>query len=187
MNHKNVQWAITCHQAGRVSRLHTVPHLQHYNNGQHCYMVTVIVYELAKANDLSSDTTMRLMQAALAHDAPEAITGDIPAPIKRESGELKRALDFLEEEWFVANCPDDWLDSLANKFPERDYALLKAADSIELLMFCVEERALGNTNIAGVYGRALEYVLQSIDDFPKLRGIPELLQAIQTRWKQLSL
>ena len=48
--------------------------------------------------------------AALYHDAPEIITGDMPTPVKYHSPALRDAYKALETE-SVRSCPQNWLQS----------------------------------------------------------------------------
>lgn len=95
--------------------------------------------------------------AALYHDAPEIITGDMPTPVKYYNGALRKAyaeVEAVARDRLLALLPADLqpvYDPLLSEgrtgSPE-DQALIplvKAADKLSALIKCVEERRMGNT------------------------------------------
>ena len=95
-----------------------------------------------------------LALAALYHDAPEILTGDMPTPIKYHSGEITAAYREVER---AAS------DKLVNMLPvefRREFAplisgdvgedlapLLKCADRLSAYIKCVEERKAGEPRV----------------------------------------
>ncbi|MBR1660117.1 MAG: 5'-deoxynucleotidase [Oscillospiraceae bacterium] len=92
-----------------------------------------------------------LAVAALYHDAPEILTGDLPTPVKYHGRELKRAYDEIEElavEKLLSALPPELRPAYrrcltASQRPE-EYRLVKAADRLSAYIKCVEERRAGN-------------------------------------------
>ena len=70
--------------------------------------------------------------AALYHDAPEIITGDMPTPVKYHSAALRDAYKALE------TCMD------GSALTAEEHRLLKAADRLSALIKCTEEQRSGN-------------------------------------------
>lgn len=94
----------------------------------------------------------RVAAAALYHDAPEIITGDLPTPVKYRSAEMKEAyrqierqaqqelLDMLPEPLRPALRPA----LLGEGLTETERRLLKAADRLSAIIKCLTEQASGN-------------------------------------------
>ena len=124
------------------------------NVQEHSHMVAVLAHALGvirrdvfhKPCDVGT-----LVCAALYHDAPEILTGDLPTPIKYHSQDITRAYQEVER---VAS------DKLVNMLPvgiQNEFAplisgevgkdlkpLLKCADRLSAYIKCVEERKAGN-------------------------------------------
>lgn len=82
-----------------------------------------------------------LLAAAICHDLPEAVTGDIPSPAKRSwTNSAKAALE--ETETYLLKKHD--LDYTLSTDEQR---LLKVADVFDGLMFCIEEVNRGNREV----------------------------------------
>lgn len=126
--------------AGEVKRLHTVPTLRTQTVGQHVYGSQVIAVELmnrAMVEDHEVSAASVLL-SLLMHDAPEVDTGDVPAPTKRKSLEVAKALDEMEAEFY---------DRMRVELPslnELENDIVKASDVLDLMMTCVRERQMGN-------------------------------------------
>jgi len=146
-------------QGGRVRRYHTVDLVRPQTVAEHVYGVMSIIMVLTRHRPSPA-----LMIAALAHDAPEAVTGDIPAPTKRLMRQWGDGDKDIIEEWerevFMEAGVTEALDAQDALYPgERD--LLKKADMLEGLRYCQREYNLGNTAIAPIAERYVEYLLAS--------------------------
>ncbi|HIY11777.1 MAG TPA: 5'-deoxynucleotidase [Candidatus Anaerofilum excrementigallinarum] len=90
--------------------------------------------------------------AALYHDAPEILTGDLPTPVKYRSQAMREAYDTLEAESIVtlrAALPGPLEEELApylsgGLLTEKERQLLKAADRLSALIKCMEEAQNGS-------------------------------------------
>lgn len=88
----------------------------------------------------------RLLAAAIVHDWPECVTGDIPSPAKKAWSRSARAeLQRLEDELLQAHGFAH--PGQLNADEERK---LKMADIFDGLMFCIEEMNRGNREIETV-------------------------------------
>tara|TARA_Y100001973_G_C5147548_1_gene306251 strand:- start:43 stop:423 length:381 start_codon:yes stop_codon:yes gene_type:complete len=102
--------------------------------------------------DLWPDSRAALFHAALLHDVPEQLIGDVPSPTKWAHPRLAKELDLAEESFW---------DTVGVKFPAlttEEQLQLKIADMMELLWYCIEEERLGNKNFKEVFVRGVEYV-----------------------------
>ena len=99
--------------------------------------------------DIRPDT---VAAAALYHDAPEIITGDMPTPVKYSSPTLRDAYKALENEsvrCMTGLLPDELSEELSpfisgELLTAEEKRLLKAADRLSALIKCTEEQRSGN-------------------------------------------
>jgi 5'-deoxynucleotidase len=125
------------------------------NLQEHSLQVAMLAHALAVIRNARFGGTLRPERAAtlaLYHDAAEVITGDIVAPIKHFSPEIKNAHRAIED---VANrrlegmLPADLathfrplLFPAANDAAE--WAIVKSADKLSAYLKCLEELRAGN-------------------------------------------
>ena len=97
--------------------------------------------------DIRPDT---VAAAALYHDAPEILTGDMPTPIKYDNPAIQQAYKQVEsvaEETLLSMLPDDLREEFrpAITIPDENIrAVVKAADKLSAYLKCVEEVKSGN-------------------------------------------
>lgn len=94
--------------------------------------------------------------AALYHDAPEILTGDMPTPVKYKNEALRTAYKAVEAESAraiasllppeLAGVGESYLTGAVLNEAER--RLLKAADRLSALIKCMEEDGAGNREFA---------------------------------------
>jgi len=105
--------------------------------------------------------------AALFHDAPEILTGDMPAPVKYHNPEIRNAYRSVEDAALMSllhMLPEEIqpeyrvLFSFEAQQPQL-YALVKAADKISAYSKCVEELKCGNQE----FEKAARQLKASID------------------------
>ena len=90
--------------------------------------------------------------AALYHDAPEIMTGDMPTPVKYKNERLRAAYKALEEEsacQMAQLLPPALRGEMAGYLTGRclsdgEKRILKAADRLSALIKCTEEVQAGN-------------------------------------------
>jgi hypothetical protein len=106
-----------------VHRWHTNPHLARMlqTNAQHSGSMAALALELWP--DCSRD----LLKACILHDAPEAVTGDMPWGAKRDPA-IKAAMHHAEDQAAMVNGWTFWTD-------EVDTARLKFLDLLEAWRF----------------------------------------------------
>lgn len=138
------------------------------NVQEHSHMVAVLAHALGVIRrDVFHEScdTGTLVCAALYHDAPEILTGDMPTPIKYHSAEITDAYHEVER---VAS------DKLVNMLPvglQSEFAplisgevggdlkpLLKCADRLSAYIKCVEERKAGNLEFLSAERQTLERI-----------------------------
>lgn len=118
-------------EAFEVERCHTHPHALRYSVGHHSAGVASLVIQ-TWLEEFGELPRAELITAALDHDKPELVTGDIPSPSKTLMG--TRALGTVE------NRVLGWLTpGLHISLTGREQEWLEAADAMELYLWCMEE------------------------------------------------
>ena len=149
------------------------------NVQEHSHMVAVLAHALAVIRrDVfggTADPGLAAM-AALYHDAPEILTGDLPTPIKYYDPKIRDAYRKVEE-FSAGKLLDTLPDALRPAFApllREDYdpdtkALVKAADKLSAHIKCLEELKAGNTEFQQAARQTLEalkgYGLPEVDYF----------------------
>ena len=123
------------------------------NVEEHSYEVAVLAHALSVIGrdvfhkDLDPDKTAA---AALFHDAPEIITGDLPTPIKYFNPDIKGAYKQVEQiscQRLLSMLPQALRESYTPLLFEDDpqvSQIVKAADKLSAYIKCVEELKAGN-------------------------------------------
>ena len=126
------------------------------NISEHSHMTAVLAHALALIRrdilNLPAPDPDRCAVAALYHDAPEIITGDMPTPVKYHSPALRDAYKALETESvrsMAALLPAELAAELTpymdgSALTAEEHRLLKAADRLSALIKCTEEQRSGN-------------------------------------------
>ena len=134
------------------------------NVEEHSYEVAVLAHALAVIGrdvlqkDVSPD---RVATAALFHDAPEIITGDMPTPIKYYNPELKHAYKQVEavaQNKLLSMLPPELVPAYEPLVRESDDTIrtyVKAADKLAAWLKCQEELIAGNTEFKRAAGETL--------------------------------
>ena len=134
------------------------------NVEEHSYEVAVLSHALAVIGrdvfhkELDPDKTAA---AALFHDAPEIITGDMPTPIKYYNPELKTAYKRVEavaQDKLLSMLPPELVPAYEPLVREADPEVrhyVKAADKLAAWLKCQEELKAGNSEFKKAAGETL--------------------------------
>ena len=153
----------------QVRRFHTVPTVQVNTVGHHSHGVAMLAWGITQGQ-----ASAALLMAALTHDLGEQVIGDIPSPTKRALGPIgMEAINEME---------DRTLRSAGYAFPLTavENNILKLADCLDGMLFCIGERILGNRNIEVVFIRFASYINQ----LPAPDGAAEILAQINALWEE---
>ena len=137
--------------AGAVKRYHVKRTHRTQTIAEHTFGMLMLVKQVTDIR-ATDERKVALYEAILHHDLPELFTGDVPAPIKRVHPELGPLMNSIEE-----GLAPLYMDA-GDLLPE-DAVLLKWADRMELVMWCLEEVRLGNTNMIPTVARGLGWIL----------------------------
>lgn len=139
------------------------------NVEEHSYEVAVLAHALAVVGqeifhkDVNPD---RVATAALFHDAPEIITGDLPTPIKYFNPAIKSAYDQVEavaQDKLLGMLPPELTEAYTPLLRVEDpeaRCYIKAADKLAAWLKCLEERKAGNREFV----QAEEETLHALKD-----------------------
>ena len=145
------------------------------NVEEHSYEVAVLAHALAVIGrdvfhkDLDPD---KAAVAALFHDAPEIITGDMPTPIKYYNPDIKtayRQVEAVAQDKLLSMLPGELIPAYEPLVRESDGQVrryVKAADKLSAYIKCVEELKAGNTE----FKKAAEQTRAALEDM----GMEEL-------------
>ena len=145
------------------------------NVQEHSHMVAVIAHALGvirrEVFGRECDPNA-IAAAALFHDAPEIITGDMPTPVKYHSGALTAAYKEVERgaaEKLVSMLPVELRGAyeplISGDVGEENEQLVKAADRLSAYIKCIEERKAGNLEFLSAERQTLERI--------RSMGLPE--------------
>ena len=136
-----------------ISRWSLMRSVRSENVAEHSYHVSVLAHALAViARDVfkKSVDPGRVCAAALYHDMPEIITGDLPTPVKYHDPEIKSAYKRIEREAaerLLGYLSDDIKGGISEAVLEEDaeiVRLIRAADKLDAYIKCIEEKNAGN-------------------------------------------
>jgi len=152
--------------------------------GLHSYNVANLVILLFP------DCRKELVVAAVRHDSPEWVTGDPPSTAKRRVPGLKEALDDYERDV----CRAVGLSMPTADLIGEEKRQLKIADYLDGMMYCIQERRMGNTYIDPVFRVFHEYVQPFLWSFDPVNGDPrpdyptanELFCELQKQWEDIT-
>ncbi len=122
-------------EAGAVQRRHTGHRSRPYDVAQHSFNAVSLLLILYKG-----EPSVSLIKAVMWHDCAERWVGDIPAPIKSDFPDLKKAYEDAEEQILKKL-------NLLPFLSAHERMWLRAIDTLELWMWCREELAMGNPTV----------------------------------------
>lgn len=129
-------------EGAEVERAHTVPHVGEYSVGKHSHAVAMLLIEL------KPNVSANLLKAAILHDLHEVHTGDVPS--------FAKTPDFRHKEAVISTAIGADID-LTDE--ERDW--LHSADVLELLFWCRDQLALGNSQVLRIQGNVTKWFMDN--------------------------
>lgn len=136
--------------AGAVTRYHAKRTHRSQTVAEHTFGILMLLKQVMNPT-WPPHGLWRIYEAALHHDLPELFTGDVPAPIKRAHPDLGPLMESIEEG--LAPLYQDF------GLSEEEAALLKWADRMELVLWCLEEYRMGNTYMGDTVRRGMGWII----------------------------
>lgn len=151
-----------------VWRYSSIPVVAYENTAEHSFYVAI--YAAMIHLEISTDESIlgAIVMAAIMHDVPEAVTGDIVRPFKYSSEELRKEVNAAEQRllgrvpWRIRNLfsASDRMSTMEGPDGEEigDYVetVVKAADFLSLFQYMRREAAKGNLEIIPFYNRMVQ-------------------------------
>jgi 5'-deoxynucleotidase YfbR-like HD superfamily hydrolase len=168
------------YDAGTVKRFHCHPAGVQQTIAEHVYGSLLVATELVGMNrkraaeEGLSISLEKIYGALLIHDAPELETGDIPAPTKRASEQLRCAIAGMEANFY---------DRLQIKVPDLNRVeedIVHASDTLDLIFTTLRAREHGNRHPK--LERILENAFDYLEELRHLAGIDEFAYYLSERW-----
>jgi 5'-deoxynucleotidase YfbR-like HD superfamily hydrolase len=156
-------------RGGRVQRYHTCDFTLKQTVAEHSYGVAWICHILRP------NARKELILAALAHDIGEQATGDVRADAKKSSRVLKEELDRIE-----ARFLEERKLAFEAFLSEEERRVLKFADILDGMIFCLREKLSGSLMADPIYGRFREYLLALEPE----EDVRELAENIYQLWEE---
>jgi 5'-deoxynucleotidase len=130
------------------------PRIRQESVAEHSYWVALIVSYLMISKGKLGEAAA-YAAAALFHDAEEAVTGDLPSPVKRG-----RAWKDVEEAALDEIVGDGAM--VINRSAE-SHKFIKMADTVSALLVADEEVKMGNTMFAQIRGELIKVAYGYMD------------------------
>lgn len=142
MNFKKIENLLKMKQ---IQRLPNVPHHRGYNILEHGFVVGMLFRWFASQEDVAYD--INIWDKVLMHDYAESFTGDLNYCVKNFNETTAKAWGVIENEVCSGDATlkpysDEAIKACMN---DRQYRLFKICDYLDLWIFCMQEKALGNT------------------------------------------
>lgn len=177
-----------------IRRWSLMRNTQQENDAEHSLQVAMIAHAIAVigrnryGRDVDPEHVLAL---AVYHDASEAVTGDLPTPVKYHSAELRDAYHRFEDiaaDRLLSMLPDDMKPSFSQclkQEPGYERSIVKAADRISACIKCIEEQRAGNHE----FDYAAANVRASLDatDLPEVKDfLTDFLPAFELTLDELN-
>ena len=155
-----------------IRRWGLMRNIEQENDMEHSMQTAMIAHGLAVLGNrrygrqVNPETVVTM---ALYHDASEALTGDLPTPVKYKNPEMQSAYQEIENrarQRLITMLPADMQADFAPYIQPDEtsecWQLVKAADRISAYLKCLTEEKLGN----GEFAKAKETILASLKAIP---------------------
>jgi 5'-deoxynucleotidase YfbR-like HD superfamily hydrolase len=169
MLNDNSETYLSIRDGYNVQRWHTQRRIRQETVGHHTASLAALV--------LMFDPSCRkeVLVEALMHDVAEVETGDTPATVKSWDEKVRKALDWLEDNFRTAKkIPSPKLD------PE-EIKLLAFCDRVESLLSAAEEVRMGNSYAKGLKANAVSILINMEVPTTWHDKAMELLSAVEGR------
>lgn len=158
-------------RGGKTKRFHTADTLTSQTVAEHSFGVAWLCHLLYPT------ARKELLLAALSHDLAEHRVGDVSSVVKKANPSLRDTLQSMEER-LLHEHGFNFEDGLT----EYEAKVLKMADLIDGMLFCLRERAMGSRMVLEIYENFYNYVQQREPD----ERVGDVINAINNMWKELN-
>ena len=164
------------HRMKYITRWGLMRNTRYENLKEHSFDVAVVAHGLATIGNCyygKNYNADEIAMSAMFHDANEAITGDMPTPVKYGNPAIRKAYKELEAQAvqrILCMLPEELEKEYVHYFyiaDEKEKQIVKAADKISAYIKCLEEERAGNDD----FSTAQKTLKKAIDkyDLPEVR------------------
>jgi 5'-deoxynucleotidase YfbR-like HD superfamily hydrolase len=159
------------HDAGRTRRFHSISFSRVQTIGEHSWNVAQLLRYLWPS------CSHELLLAALDHDVPERLTGDIPSPFKKQLGvEFKDLIIKIERE-----IEEELGLSFHHELTDEEKHQLAVVDVLDFILAAKNEVIHGNTHrdVFNTMKRGISYLEEQLSnekDGEVIRKIYQLME-----------
>lgn len=133
-------------EASHVERMHTLPHHGTYTVGQHSFDMAMMLLAL------HPNPSANLLQACLFGQLHERYTGNVPARMKEQDGEIGKRFAVIERRA---------QEKIGTFIPltEEEQQWYRALDVAETYLWCKDQLAMGNQHTLQVLKEQCDWLL----------------------------
>ena len=164
-------------EGGAVKRYHAKNTIQQETVGLHSYQVAWLIDYLME----DSPRKAIVLMAGLQHDITEAVTGDMPGPTKaalNSKGDFSRLENKTLEDFGHRNYVEELLIE--------ELRVLSLADYAAGLLFCIQERNMGNKFMVECYDNYMK-VIDRLLNIRCSAKEADLVQFLTRKWKEANV
>ena len=159
-----------------IERLSSTFKIRSYSLAEHSYYIGILFIKLAELESINLNP--KDIETVLTHDFMETYTGDLVSTAKNLSGETSNWWNQIEfkiaEVYDIKKYTDAGIMSMLG-VGSRKYNLFKLCDILDLYLFSLEERQLGNNTkgIIRVYDVCRKEIFEicDVNDFKRIVDI----------------
>ncbi len=153
----------------QIKRYHATPLHQNETVAEHSFYVAMIARSLCGLLEESGTkvNTLEVVDKALIHDIEEMFSGDIIQPFKHANPRLKKLIGELNTK-FVEKAFEGLPKQMAAHFKnlwaeyhegrELEDKIVKVADILSLIAYCLEQIKLGNTYMVEILNNGVRLI-----------------------------
>ena len=151
-----------------IQRYNTTPVAIRESVAEHSYFVTMYVWMLCEylIDRGEKIDVLKAMKRGLIHDIEESISGDIIMTFKyknKEFAESLQKLNLASMEELTKDLPDKLSKEIKREWEDakdltKEGFIVKAADKLSLMTYCIEQLRIGNKYFEPIYGRAVKAI-----------------------------
>lgn len=163
------------YKGAKTKRYHAADTLTSQTVGEHSFGVAWLVVLLCP------QARKELILAAMAHDLAEHLVGDVSSPTKRKYPALKTLVDDAEAELLKSHSLD-----FETQLTKDEMRILKLADNMDGMMFCIRERKMGSRFVCSIYGNFYNYTAELLDSYAPIDAFG-LFRDINKAWEKYNV
>lgn len=131
-----------------IVRYNTRAKITNENVAEHSFYVSIEAMRICNMLKLDNETKLKVLESALVHDVPEALSVDVPYNIKKDYPDITGILQNIEIQELKRHIPElekdyaEYVEHEENK--DLIYYIVKLADTISVVQYSYKEIQLGN-------------------------------------------